>query len=374
MKILIFNWKDCKNPLAGGAEVVTEELLKRLVKNGYQITLLTSRFKGCKSKEIINGYKVIRVGNKWTVYWQAYRYYKKYLKGEFDLVIDEVNTIPFFAKFYVKEKNITLIYQLCRIIWFYQMFFPLSLFGYLLEPIYLYLLNDRYVLTESESTKIDLQRYGFKKHKIFVFPIGLEKKSLSKNEFLNQKKERKPIVLYFGSIRSMKRPDQVLKAFEFAKRDIKDLKFWIVGDRNSGSYFQKIMNFIRNSQYKKDITYFGKVDKEKKIELMQKSHIICATSIKEGWGLIVTEANSQGTPAIVYDVDGLRDSCKNKITGLVSKNNSLEDLAKNIIKLIKDKKLYQKYRYNAWIDSQNYTCRNSYEVFANAINKISKKL
>ena len=72
-----------------------------------------------------------------------YKYYKKNLIGWANLVIDEVNTIPFFAKYYVKEKNIVFIHQLCREIWFYEMIFPLNLIGYFLEPIYLLFLSDR---------------------------------------------------------------------------------------------------------------------------------------------------------------------------------------------------------------------------------------
>ena len=37
MKILWLTWKDRKNPLAGGAEVVNEELAKRLVKDGHEV-------------------------------------------------------------------------------------------------------------------------------------------------------------------------------------------------------------------------------------------------------------------------------------------------------------------------------------------------
>ena len=55
MKILFLNWRDKKNPKAGGAEVVTEEIAKRLVKKGHQVILLTSKFKGCQNKENVDG-------------------------------------------------------------------------------------------------------------------------------------------------------------------------------------------------------------------------------------------------------------------------------------------------------------------------------
>ncbi len=188
MKILWFTWKDRKNPMAGGAELVNEGLAERLAKDGHEVIFLVAGFRGGAEEEVVNGYKIIRMGNRWTVYWKAYRYYKKHLVGLADLVIDEVNTIPFFAKFYVKEKNIILCYQLCREVWFYQIFFPLNLIGYLLELIYMRLLNDRYVLTESESTKIDLQKFGFKEDRVFTFPIGIEAESLTEKEFSTQRK------------------------------------------------------------------------------------------------------------------------------------------------------------------------------------------
>lgn len=367
MKILWFTWKDMKNSSAGGAEAVNENLAKKLAENGHEVIFLVAGFPGGSSEEQVSGYKIIRLGNKWTVYWEVYKYYKKNLIGWADLVIDEINTIPFFAKFYVKEKNIILSYQLCREIWFYQMFFPINIIGYLLEPLYLKLFNDRLVLTESESSKADFQNYGFNKNKIFVFPIGLEINPL--NSLENIDKFEKPTILSFGSIRPMKRTHHIVEAFEKAKKSILDLKLIIAGD-SSGAYGSKVINLIKNSEYSDSIEYLGRIDSNKKIELMQKSHLITAVSVKEGWGIIVTEANSQGTPAIVYDVDGLRDACKDDHTGIVTKKNSSEELSKGIIQLLKDKNLYERYRLNAWQDSFNYNYENSYKVFMDYIKVI----
>jgi len=369
-KILWFTWKDRQNPLSGGAEVVNEEVAKRLVQQGYQVTFIVANFPGSQSEEIIDGYKIIRVGGKWSVYWQAYRYYKKNLVGWADLVIDEINTIPFFCKFYVKERNIILSYQLCRQIWFYQMFFPLNLIGYLLEPVYLRLLNDRYVLTESESSKIDFQKYGFPADKIFVFPVGLEQAPISESEFNSQVKEINPTILYLGALRKMKRPDQVFKAFILAKKEIPQLRLWLAGS-GAGRYAQRILKQIARSPFKQDITYYGQVSPARKLELMDQAHLIIVTSMQEGWGIIITEANSRGTPAVTYNVDGLRDSCKDKITGLICQENTPEQLANNIISLFKNQELYQQYRYQAWQDSQNYNYQRSAEIFLSIINKLN---
>ena len=101
MNYVWFTWKDPKHPEAGGAELVNDELAKRLVAEGHQVKFICGGFKDCKTTSMINGYEVIRVGNRFTLYWQAYRYYESNLADWADIVIEEINTIPFFTKLYI---------------------------------------------------------------------------------------------------------------------------------------------------------------------------------------------------------------------------------------------------------------------------------
>lgn len=366
MKILWLTWKDRKNPASGGAEVVNEELAKRLVADGHEVIFLVGGFEGSKQEEIKDGFKIIRVGGKWSVYLKVYQYYKKHLSEWPDLVIDEVNTIPFFAKFYTKQKNILFVHQLCREIWFYQMFFPLNVIGYLLEPVYLWLLNDRKVITVSESTKKDLMKYGFKEINISIISEGIELEPVVSLETI--KKFENPTILSLGTIRSMKRTDQILKAFEILKKDIPEAKLIIAG-KKEGTYGERLIGNIEKSIYKSSIKYIGPVSKEEKIELLQKAHVLAVTSIKEGWGLVVTEANSQGTPAVVYNVDGLRDAVRNNETGLVCEENTPENLAERMSQVLRDRKLYETLQKSGWEGSKEITFDNSYKQFILKINE-----
>lgn len=364
MKILWLTWKDLKHPQAGGAERVNEELAKRLVRNGDEVIFLVAGFPGAKDEETIDGYKVIRVGGRWTVYWKAYRYYKNNLQGWADLIIDEVNTMPFFAELYAKEKNILFVHQLCREIWFYQMFFPLSNIGYALEPYYLRALYDREVITVSQSTKKDLLKLGFREDKINIISEGIDIEPAVNLEKIE--KYEKPTLLSFGSVRGMKRTDHIVKAFEIAKEANPDLELIIAGDYDN-PFGKKVLALAKKSQYADSINFLGKVDKNKKIELFQKSYILLVTSVKEGWGLIVTEAGSQGTPAIVYDADGLRDSVRHNETGLICRKNSPEMMAENIGVLLKDNVLYERMRHNAWQWSKEINFEKAFEEFGDYI-------
>jgi glycosyltransferase involved in cell wall biosynthesis len=366
MNILWFTWKDTEHPLAGGAEVVSSQLAKRLVEDGHTVRFITGGFTGAKTEIIKDGYQINRVGNRYTVYYKASQYYKQNLQDRADIVIDEVNTIPFFSPFYVKEKKILFFHQLCREIWFYQMVFPLSLIGYLIEPIYLWLLRNNRVVTISNSTKLDLLKYGFKKDNIHIINEGIELEPISDLNSIT--KFDKPTILSLGSIRAMKRTLDIVKAFEVAKINIPELQLIIAGDYN-GSYGDKVLEYVKQSQYQSDIQILGRVNKEKKIQLMQQSHLIAVTSLKEGWGLIVTEANSQGTPAVVYNVDGLRDSVQQGKTGYISEYNAPQSLAQSMQLALQDQKQYDIIRQNAWEWSKNITFEQSYKDFNEVISQ-----
>lgn len=370
MKIVWITWKDKKNPLSGGAEIMNEELAKRAVSDGHEVIFLVSGYPGGKKREVVDGYTIIRTGSRFTVYLTSAIYYLKHLRSWPDLIIEEINTMPFFTKLYIFRKNRKLfIYQLAREIWFHEMskgLHLISLAGFLLEPLYLRFLSGDHCLTESKSTLLDLTRYGFKRDKIDIIPAGTNIKPIPQID--NSIKYKKFTVLSVGSLRSMKQTLHQIKAFEKIKASIPECTMIIAGSIST-PYGNEVLSYINNSPYNNDIHYKGSVTEQEKQELMRRSHVIVVSSIKEGWGLIVTEANSQGTPAIVYDVDGLRDAVIDKKTGLLTQENTPEALAEQIITLFNNKKLYLQLQKNAYDWSKTLTFENSYETFKKVISR-----
>lgn len=367
--ILWLTWKDTSHPQAGGAEVVNEALAKRLASRGYKITFLVAGFDGYKKWEERDGYKIHRMGNRYSVYWHAYRSYKT-RDEKWDLVIDEMNTAPFFARYYSKQPTLLFTHMLARKIWFYQMPGPLGVIGFLMEPIYLRLLSGSSVVTVSESTRADLMRHGFEKKNIDIISEGIDIKPI--NDLKSVSKYTHPTMLSFGSVRPMKRTHIQLEAFNIAKESVKDLRLIIAGPMN-GKYGAKVRALVEQSPYKNDIDCLGPVSTDKKLELYRKCHIITVTSIKEGWGLIVTEAASQGTPAIVYDVDGLRDSVRHKETGIVTECKP-DALASAVIRMFESKQDYQSMRVAGWRWSKTITFDKSVAQFEKIITKTQSSL
>lgn len=365
MKVLWLTWKDRNHPLAGGAETVSGEIMDRLVRDGHEVRVITASYSGSKKHDFINGAEVFRVGNRYSVYLAARQLYKKQINNWPDVVIDEMNTIPFGSAFYSSKRNILLAYQLAREVWFYQMPFPLSLVGYVVEPFMLRSLAKRYSIsaTESNSTKDDLARYGFKNTQ--TFRIGINLPHLTQ---LSQKQNPKTI-LSLGSIRPMKRTLDAVKAFEYAKDGDSDLRMVIAGDA-SGKYGRKVIKYISRSRHRDSIDFKGRVSADERLSLMRESGLILVTSIKEGWGLIVTEANSQGTPAIAYDTDGLRDSIQDKQTGILCPSGDFKCMGKQIVSLLASYDTYEEMRRKSWQWSQQFTFENSYQDFIKIIAQL----
>lgn len=343
MRILIFNWRDIKNPDAGGAEVFTHENAKRWVAAGNSVTQFSAHFAGGLKEEMMDGVNIARGGNRYSVYIKAREYYKK--NNDFDIVIDEINTIPFFTPGFVKGKIIVLIHQLAREFWFHEVNFPAALLGrYYFEERWLKRYKDIPTMTVSNSTKDNLVELGFKD--IFVVPEGIKFKPLSKVPA----KEKDPTFIFVGRLKKAKKPQDAVKAFNIVKKEVPSAKLWVVGD----GYHRKELEKIAGD----GITFFGKVTDEKKLELMSRAHAILVPGVREGWGLIVTEANACGTPAIAYDVPGLRDSVEDFKNGILVGPRP-EKMAEIMMNLVSNEKLRRDLSGKALEHSRQYSWDNS---------------
>jgi glycosyltransferase involved in cell wall biosynthesis len=368
MKILWLAWKDVQHPGAGGAEVVLWELSRRLIRDGHTVTVLTCGYPGAAAADTIDGVRVIRVGTSRYLHpFQATWYYLRYLRYDFDIMIETVNTATYLAALFAgSAKRYLLYHQLAREIWFYETKPPLSWLGYyLLEPLATWLLGnaDLPTITVSESTKRDLVRFGFNPAKISTMSEGIEFAPLESLDAVE--KFPQPTLLSHGTMRAMKNTLDQVKAFEIAKRSIPDLQLKISGS-TTGGYAQQVLAYIDKSPFKADIEVLGRTTEVEKINLMRRCHLKLQTAIKEGWGITITEANSQGAPAVVYDADGLRDSVQDGKIGLVTARTP-QALAVGITTLLQDQSLYNKMQVAAWEWSKTITFDHAYHDFKSVL-------
>jgi len=341
----------------GGAEVFTHEVAKRWVASGHEVSLFTSQFPGSKREDFLDGIEIVRAGGRLTVYQAAKKNYAKRFKAQkFDVVIDEINTVPFFAPKFIKnnEKVVALIHQLAREYWFYEMPFPISYLGYhFLENRWLKQYVDVPTVTVSESTRKDLTNLGFKR--VSVVPQGLNFKPLD----CLPEKDSKPVVVFSGRLKRAKRPDHALKAFKIVKDHLSDSELWVFGD----GPFRRTLERISE----KGISFLGNLDNAERRELMKKGWVLVVPGLREGWGLNVIEANALGVPAVAYDVPGLCDSIINSETGLLAETGNIEDLADKTLRILGDSSLRERLSNNALNYSKQFSWEKTADEFLKRI-------
>lgn len=363
MNILILSWRDIKNPKSGGAEVLTHEISKRWVKMGHQVTVFSSSFSNSLSLEIIDGVRIIRKGHPdtrylfYSVHFLAFLYYLQN-GNKFDAVVDEIHGIPFFTPWYVKGKKVVLICEVASDLWgkMFGVFF--GTLGRLMEEFYLRRVykNIPY-LTISESTKSELLKEGVLERNITILPMGLTIPKMIKKTI----KEKDPTLIFVGRLSKSKGVEDAISALAKVSETYKKAKLWIVGSGDK-SYIEFLRKMVKKCKMESKVTFFGFVSQEKKFELMGRSHILVAPSIKEGWGLTVPEAGFVGTPAVGYNVEGLRDVIIDGKTGVLTLKNNSKEMAKEVIKILEDKFQYEIYAKAAKRLSLSYNWESTAKV------------
>ncbi len=367
MNILILNWKDIKNPDVGGAEIILYELAKRLVREGHTVTWFCRRFGFGKNTDIIDGIHIIRRGNRFTVYWEAYRYYQS-LKKKPDKVLDCINTICWQTPLYVpNEKRVAYVNQLAKEVFFYELPPVISHLAYFLEPLEYLLYRGTQFLCYSESVKRDIAGIGIPSEHISTFPIGIDHARYTPGV-----KSKDPLFLFVARLARMKRPDLCIRAMRLVVDHYPSAKLAIVGYGPMERELDRLIhscNLEKNvTLVKKDALFFDKHPSDQKVKLMQQAWALLLPSVKEGWGMVVTEAAACGTLSIVTHVTGLVDSVIHDTTGIVlSSSPDTQELADAMIDVIQSTSHRGTLARNAVRQSHMFTWDRSYDLFMKSL-------
>jgi glycosyltransferase involved in cell wall biosynthesis len=257
---------------------------------------------------------------------------------------------------------VALIHQLAREFWFYETPFPINVLGYLfLEKYWLRKYRDLPTITVSKSTAEDLSNLRFRK--VTIVPEGLSFEPLQQFP----EKEAKPTVLFVGRLKKAKRPDEALRAFKIIKGEIPDAKLWMVGD---GYMFDKLGSMVHEMfPSDSDIKLFGKQGNAQKLELMSRAHVLLVPGIREGWGLVVTEASAMGTPAVAYDVPGLRDSVVHGSTGTLVHAGDHVAMGIEAVELLKNHLKRKAYSKNGLQNARYFNWDKTSGAILNVLNE-----
>jgi glycosyltransferase involved in cell wall biosynthesis len=345
VRVLILNRRDIHNPQGGGAERYTHEVAKGLRQRGCQVVVFSSRFPGSERRQETEGVLYIRRGSELTVHLWGLLYALRH-RRDFDFMIEEFNGLGFFTFLVPARRRLLLVHQLYREFWFRE----LGLLGaipYVLEPLLLRCYRGLPAVVVSASTGQDLRALGFRR--IHVVLNALSTEPLRE---LPQKSAR-PTLMFLGRLRATKRPEDALKIFRLLKEQLPQAQLWMVG---SGPMQEQLRR-----QAPRDVVFYGWVGEQEKLRLLRQAHVLLVPSVREGFGINVLEAASQGTPAVGYDVPGLRDSIRDGQTGFLARGP--QEAAQKALRLLTEPELLEEMGRRCLSYSRDFNWRQRAEEF-----------
>lgn len=332
----MLNWRDPENPRAGGAERVTQAYLRELVERGHEVIWYTCGFPNCREHTELDGVQIVRGPSSTLGSRVAAR---QWASGEepFDLVVDQHHGLPWFAHWWNRRRTLSYIHEALGPIWsaFYP--WPLNRIGMGLEFATHRLFRNQLFWTGCEATKQQLRDRGVKQVKVVSYGVDTE----VLDPLPNKTVESVLRLLVVCRLAPNKRVAHAIDALSTLRNRGRSAELRIVG---GGDDEPSLKAQVKALELEGSVFFLGRLSEARKLEEMRDSHFLLHTSVREGWGLNVVEANAMGTPAIVYPVAGLTESTLHDRTGWVVDEETPESLAEGIVVSASNDVRYQRWR------------------------------
>jgi len=198
--------------------------------------------------------------------------------------------------------------------------------------------NVSYFTALTEVEKIQYLNLGIKENKIKIIPnwINLNTFKIKKNPRLKRKVSgNKKVILYVGGVRESKGLQHVCTAIT----DL-DVLFLIIG-RDAG-YKKHLQKQIDSLNITNKVKFLGALTHKELLDFFSISDVFVLFSEWEGFGIVLLESMAAQVPVIGSDRGAIPHIIKHNYTGLISKFKDIEDLKRNIKKMLYDEKLRKK--------------------------------
>ncbi|MGW7521465.1 glycosyltransferase family 4 protein [Streptomyces sp. NPDC054796] len=300
-RIVFLARRDLGNPAAGGSELLIDRIADGLTAHGHQVTLL------CGGPAAYRDYRVVSAGGDADHFLRARRAFARQV-GDCDLLVEVCNGMPYLAPLWHRGPTLCFVNHVHTDLWGMRYPAPAARLGRRLEHWALASNHrDNLKVAVSGSTAEALRELGVPGDEIRIVHNGVEEPG----PLLPKSPE--PLFLAMGRLVEYKRVDLLLRLWERV-RPVTGGRLVIVGEGPERARLEAMAG--------PDVTFSGHVTEAEKHRLLCQSWLLLHPSLVEGWGLVVTEAAARGTPAVGFDIPGLRDSVEHGVTGLLAGGDS----------------------------------------------------
>ena len=326
--VLFVNWRDLSHPEGGGSERYVHRMAEGLAATGLNVTMFCAAHDRAPADELVGGVRMVRRGGRLSVYLRAFGYVATHRPR---LVVDVQNGLPFGSTLATRAPVVVLVHHVHREQWPIVFGRLGGALGWWLESVVAPLLyrKSRYV-TVSKATADELVELGIDAARITVVPNGIEPAPP-----VTSVRSATPQLAVLGRLVPHKRVEHAIKVLARLLERWPDLRLSVVGE---GWWEQELRATADRLGVSGSVDFRGFLDESDKHEELVRAWVHLCPSVKEGWGLVVSEAGSHGVPTVGYrSAGGLRESVIDGRTGVLV--DDLDEMTAAVAGLLADEQL-----------------------------------
>jgi glycogen(starch) synthase len=192
------------------------------------------------------------------------------------------------------------------------------------------------------------QYYGVDESKVRVVPNGVDPQKFKPVVDLAAAKRQfglgdEPCVLFVGSLIPRKGLPFLVEAAEKIVKEHGETKFVIVGEGPLKSW---LLGALEAANLSGNFKFLGNVKEDTLAAVYNCADLLVLSSIQEGQGIVLLEAEASAKPVVAFDVGGVNEAVRNGETGFLVKRGYTDELADAVMRLLSDKNLRQKMGVN----------------------------
>jgi len=349
-RIHVLAWRDLDDVEAGGSEVHVANVAALWAEAGVEVVLRTSYAQGHPPREVRDGYQVIRKAGRYMVFPRAALSEVAGRYGKRDALIEIWNGMPFFSPVWATGPRVVFLHHVHAEMW--KMVLPphLARLGDTMERRLAPRLYRRSrIVTLSPSSKQEMLELGFPEDRIEVVPPGIDPRFCPAGE-----PSATPLVVGVGRLVPVKRFDRLIRAVAAARATAPTLELAIVG---TGPERNALRELVRSLDAERYVTFLGRISDDELLDLYRKAWAVASTSVREGWGMTLTEAAACGTPAVATRIPGHLDAVVDGVSGLLA--DDVAGLAAHLATIVNDPALRRRLRAGALAHAAGFTWLNT---------------
>ena len=349
-RVHMLAWRDLDDVEAGGSEVHAAEVARLWSEAGVEVVMRTSFAQGHPPRAERDGYSVIRKAGRYLVFPRAALSEATHRYGRRDALVEIWNGMPFFSPLWVRGPSVVFLHHVHADMW--KMVLPpkLALIGDTLESrIAPKIYGRSRMITLSPSSKAEMVDIGFRDHLVDVVPPGIDPRFAPGGT-----RSANPLVVGVGRLVPVKRFDRLIRAVVAARRSAPDLELVLVG---TGPDREELESLVQTLHAEAFIRFAGRVSDDELVALYRQAWVVGSTSVREGWGMTLTEAAACGTPAVASRIPGHVDAIADGQSGLLADDDA--EFARLLARVTTDASLRARLQSGALEHADQFTWSNT---------------